>query len=85
MGVGASGAVMGLLGTMLVMLLQSWRGSKSAIAGQQLRLLVVLVVIQSVMDFLIPQISQSAHLTGLGIGIILGLLLYRPSLGKEQA
>ena len=79
MGVGASGAVMGLLGAMLVILLQSWRRSKSAIAAEQFRVLVVLVLIQSVMDFLIPQISQSAHLSGLAIGIIFGLLLYRPN------
>ena len=79
-GVGASGAVMGLLGAMLVILLRSWRRSKSAIAAEQFRILVVLVIIQSVMDFLIPQISQSAHLSGLGIGIVMGLLLYRPNL-----
>ncbi len=84
-GVGASGAVMGLLGSMMVILLHSWWRSKSAIAAEQFRVLVVLVIIQSVMDFLIPEISQSAHLSGLGIGIVLGWLLYRPQALRSAA
>jgi len=85
MGVGASGAVMGLLGAMLVILLRSWLRSRSAIAAEQLRVLVILVLIQSMMDFLIPEISQSAHLSGLGLGIVMGLLLYHPRLSALES
>lgn len=84
-GVGASGAVMGLLGTMLVVLLRSWQRSKSAIAASHFRVLVVLVFLQTAMDFLMPQVSQSAHLTGLAIGIGLGLLLHHPKATKPKA
>lgn len=83
-GLGASGAVMGLLGTLLVMLLRSWQRSKSPLTAQHFRLLLVLVLLQTAMDFWIPQVSQSAHLTGLALGIGLGqLLLHRPGLRTQ--
>jgi rhomboid protease GluP len=100
-GVGASGAVMGLLGTMIALV---WRRSQSSQKsseegrftgarftgarltgarftgaqlpdGQTLRLLLMLVVLQTFTDFLIPQVSASAHLSGLAIGMALGSLV----------
>lgn len=89
-GVGASGAVMGILGTMLALVMRRWwiarsggrSGGHSMVPsaagtpdGQTLRLLITLVVLQTLTDFLIPQISVSAHLSGLAIGLVLGSLV----------
>ncbi len=76
-GVGASGAVMGTLGAMLALVLRRWRSSKSTPDGKTLRFLLTLVALQTVTDFLIPQVSASAHLSGLVIGFLLALVVAR--------
>jgi rhomboid protease GluP len=72
--VGASGAIMGLLGVMGAMYLIGWfRGIKSA--GQQLRQIMFAIGLQLVFDFTSGYTSIVGHYSGLTIGFVLGLLL----------
>jgi rhomboid protease GluP len=70
--VGASGAVMGIVG--------GWAGSlirdrHVAHNRRTLRNILIIVVVQVVFDALTPRVSMAAHLTGLGTGFLLGLAL----------
>ncbi|KGM13023.1 rhomboid family intramembrane serine protease [Cellulomonas bogoriensis] len=62
--VGASGAVFGLFGAILVVLRRLGRG-----AGQ----ILVIIAINTVIGFMFPRISWEAHLGGLLVGLALGL------------
>jgi membrane associated rhomboid family serine protease len=73
--VGASGAIFGLFGAML--LVQRHRGGET-------RQLWVLIAINGVMGFLIPQIAWQAHLGGLVTGgLCAAVLAYTPR-GRRQ-
>lgn len=73
--VGASAAIMGLLGVIVVILLQRWYQERSAIATERLRLFVSIVILQFIFDWLVPEISIVAHSVGLLLGIIAGMIL----------
>jgi rhomboid protease GluP len=73
--VGASGAVMGMLGVFVAIQLKGWRTDKAAIALYQLRLGVALVVIQIVSDLITPQVSMVGHLAGFVFGFLIGMVL----------
>jgi membrane associated rhomboid family serine protease len=60
---GASGAIFGLLGALLV--LQRKR-------GYQLGPIVMIIVVNLVATFTIPQISWEAHVGGLAAGLVVG-------------
>jgi rhomboid protease GluP len=79
LGVGASGAIMGLLGVMAAILLKGWRREKAKIAAKRLRLIVLIVVIQSIFDVLTPQVSWIGHASGFVLGFGAGCLLFRLS------
>jgi rhomboid protease GluP len=78
--VGASGAIMGLLGMMGAIFLIRWQQKKEAMAAQQLRSVVMIAGFQTVMDAITPQVSMAGHLSGLVLGFIVGLLLVRKSM-----
>ena len=79
--VGASGAVMGIVG--------AWAGSLIRDRHlphnrRTLRNILIILVVQFVFDVLTPRVSMAAHLTGLATGFLLGLLLApRPSPSSE--
>jgi rhomboid protease GluP len=73
--VGASGAIMGMLGVFIAIQLKGWRTDKAAIALYQLRLGVILVITQIVSDLITPQVSMVGHLAGFGFGFLIGLVL----------
>jgi rhomboid protease GluP len=75
--VGASGAIMGLVGLTISLILRIWRKYKSSIACQNLLLLLFLILLQFIFDLANPQISWLIHLLGLVIGFLLGMLLNR--------
>jgi rhomboid protease GluP len=77
--VGASGAVMGIVGTWAGVLL---RGRHLARNRSALRSILLIIAIQSVFDILTPQVSMAAHLGGLGAGILVGLIVAVPSAAK---
>ncbi|MEA2507001.1 MAG: hypothetical protein QOH48_1619 [Actinomycetota bacterium] len=68
-GLGASGAIFGVIGVLLVYL---FKRRRSAAEGQFLRGLLVLVGINFLIPFIIPGIDVFAHLGGLASGLVLG-------------
>jgi membrane associated rhomboid family serine protease len=68
-GLGASGAIFGVIGVLLVYL---FKRRRSAAEGQFLRGLLVLVGINFLIPFVYPGIDVYAHLGGLGAGLLLG-------------
>ncbi|TVQ51358.1 MAG: rhomboid family intramembrane serine protease, partial [Spirulina sp. DLM2.Bin59] len=73
--VGASAAIMGLLGAIVAILLRGWWGEGSAIAAQRLKMFLGIIVLQLTVDFFIPEVSGLAHGLGLIWGFTLGSLL----------
>jgi rhomboid protease GluP len=76
--VGASGAIFGLLGALLVFLIIHRR----AVPGSVLRPLrssaLFFVVFNTMFGAMVPNIDQAAHLGGLAGGLLAGLVLTRP-------
>ncbi len=72
--VGASGCVMGIVGVWVGFLL---RNRHQPLAGRRLKYLLLIVAVQTAFDLSTPQISMSAHLSGLLTGLALGLLVGR--------
>lgn len=70
--VGASGAIMGVVGAWAGFLL---RYRHAPLARRRLQNIVFIVVVQTAFDISTPQISMSAHLCGLVTGLVLGLIL----------
>lgn len=70
--VGASGCVMGIVGTWTGFLL---RHRHAPDAAQRLKNVLTIIVVQVLFDISTPQVSMSAHLCGLATGFFLGLVL----------
>jgi rhomboid protease GluP len=68
--VGASGCVMGIVGVWVGFLL---RNRHQPLAGRRLKYILLIVAVQTAFDLSTPQISMSAHLSGLVTGLALGL------------
>ncbi|MBW4648320.1 MAG: rhomboid family intramembrane serine protease [Kastovskya adunca ATA6-11-RM4] len=73
--VGASGAIMGMIGTMAAILLWGWRQEKSRVAARRLRTILFIVGLQVVFDLTTPQVSFVGHASGLVLGFLISLLL----------
>jgi rhomboid protease GluP len=71
--VGASAAIMGLVGSLLAISIGNWLRKKSRINSQKLQRLTLLIGLQFMLDQVVPQVSSLSHLFGLMIGFILGL------------
>ncbi len=70
--VGASGGIMGIVGTWAGFLLRHRHAPQ---AKQRLANIVMIIVIQVAFDLSTPQVSMAAHLCGLIAGFFLGLVL----------
>lgn len=70
--VGASAAIMGLIGVILAISLQLWLKKKTALNAKRLKLIILVIIIQFVFDNLVPQVSFYSHLFGLIIGFLVG-------------
>jgi rhomboid protease GluP len=68
--VGASGCVMGLVGVWAGLL---FRHRHAPLAGRRLKNIFVIVAVQTAFDLSTPQISMTAHMSGLLTGVALGL------------
>ena len=75
--VGASGAIMGLLGALVVDAARSWRRTGSRGARLRVGSLLALVAIQAALDVATPEISVSGHVLGLLLGVLAASLLGR--------
>jgi len=68
--VGASGCVMGIVGAWAALLI---RHHQTPQIRQRLMNIVLIVVVQTIFDWLTPQVSMAAHLCGLIGGFLVGL------------
>lgn len=73
--VGASGAIMGLIGTEAAIQIRILRQQSSKVAATRLRLIGLFVVLQTIFDMMTPQVSLMGHVSGLVIGFGVGCLL----------
>lgn len=73
--VGASAAIMGLVGTLLAISGYLWLKKKNSINAKRLRLVMTVIIIQFIFDSLIPQVSFHSHLFGLIFGFFLGTIV----------
>ncbi len=68
--VGASTAIMALVGGLTAWALREWRRNKSTVAKNYFLRLASVIVLQSALDNVIPQVSGSGHLGGAAAGFI---------------
>lgn len=73
--VGASGALMGLVGAFGAIALVGWLHEHAALARKQLLMIVTLVLLQSTFDLLNPHVSMTGHLSGVIIGFLATLAI----------
>ena len=78
---GASAAIMGLIGTVLAIALKIWLKQKNPLNAKRLRTVIMVIVLQFVLDNLIPQISFYSHLFGLIIGFFVSATLLLSKFG----
>ncbi|MGB7275090.1 MAG: rhomboid family intramembrane serine protease [Geitlerinemataceae cyanobacterium] len=75
--VGASGAVMGLIGALVAMLLASWYQHRSRFARSRLNRILIILGVQTIFDWLNPQICWVCHVSGALLGFTIASLLIR--------
>ena len=73
--VGASGAIMALIGASAAVLARGWFRERAAAAARRLRVLLVIILAQATFDHFTPQVSGSAHLAGAAYGFVLASLV----------
>ncbi|MEM1394995.1 MAG: rhomboid family intramembrane serine protease [Cyanobacteria bacterium P01_H01_bin.150] len=73
--VGASGAVMGLVGVSIAIFLRDWLKNKFSIAKQNLRKFLFIISLQTLFDLTTPHISFVGHVSGLIIGFLVGMVV----------
>jgi len=79
---GASASVLGLVGLQAAFSLQAFRHSGSLAAKAQLSSMIQIIVLQAIFDWMVPQVSSTAHLGGAVTGFLIGMLLIRPLRGR---
>lgn len=75
--VGASGAVMGLVGAIAAILLASWRQHKASMARERLNRILLILGVQTLFDWLNPQVCFACHASGAILGFAIASLLIR--------
>ena len=84
--VGASAAIMGLIGAILAISLQVWLKKRhSATARRRLQQIIFIIILQFIFDNIIPQVSFHAHLFGFIIGFLISSVLVFIKLNLQQA
>ncbi len=81
-GLGASGAVFGIVGILIVYL---YNRRSSTFTGQYLRSMATFVVLNLMLGFLVPRIDNLAHIGGLVAGAAIGLGFDRSRLSKPSS
>ncbi|MEB3295329.1 MAG: rhomboid family intramembrane serine protease [Synechococcales bacterium] len=79
---GASGAIMGLLGALAAIYLNAWTRQGEKVAARQLRSVITIAVLQTLFDAMTPQVSMSGHLAGLFCGFVVTIILL---LGQKRS
>ena len=75
---GASGSTMALMGAYIAILLKQNSRSSVKMRKQQLIFLFIFILVQSRIDYISPQISFTAHISGLVFGLISAYIFYKP-------
>lgn len=70
--VGASGAIFGLFGVIAALDTAAWLRSRDRLDLNRLSSVVLILALQAVVDFTIPNVSFAAHATGFALGLIAG-------------
>ena len=86
--VGASAAIMGLIGAILAISLQIWLKRRNSVtARRRLQQISLIIIIQFIFDNIVPQISFHAHLFGFIIGFLISsvLVFIKFNLSETQA
>lgn len=73
--VGASGAIMALLGALAARQVWNWRASRDVLDRRGLVGLAIIMVLQIGIDLAIPQVSLAAHLSGFAFGFVIASAL----------
>jgi rhomboid protease GluP len=73
--VGASAAIMGLVGVISAISFCDWKKEKSRLATRRLTFILFIIGLQFVFDFANPQVSFLSHFLGLLFGFIIGIVL----------
>lgn len=73
--VGASGAIMGIIGATAAIMLRGWQKEKSRIASKRLRAILFIIAFQIIFDISTPQVSFVGHTAGMIIGFLIASLL----------
>jgi rhomboid protease GluP len=73
--VGASGSIMGLIGAIAAVALLGWVRERAHPAREQFRRVITILLLQTFVDAIIPQISMTAHLSGAFFGFLAALFL----------
>jgi rhomboid protease GluP len=71
--IGASGAIFGLFGALAAAGLRLGRVGRDLVRG-----MLGIILINVIIGFMVPNISQAGHLGGLVAGFLMGLAVYRP-------
>ena len=74
---GASAAIMGTIGTILATSLQAWLRYKTSLNAKRLRTVIFVIVLQFILDNIIPSVSFYSHLFGFMIGFVISGILLR--------
>ncbi len=72
---GASAAIMGTIGTMLATSLVDWLKHKNSLNAKRLRTVIFVIVLQFILDNIIPSVSFYSHLFGCIIGFVISIIL----------
>ncbi|MEL6500812.1 MAG: rhomboid family intramembrane serine protease [Cyanobacteria bacterium J06643_13] len=84
--VGASAAIMGLIGAILAISLQIWLKRRNSVtAKRRLQQIILIVIIQFIFDNIVPQISFHAHLFGFIIGFLISSVLVFVKFNLQEA
>ncbi len=73
--VGASGCVMGLVGATGSLMLRGWLREEALAAKRRLLAMLLIVLTQTLFDLTIPNVSMTAHLSGVFIGFAATIFL----------
>ena len=72
--VGASGAIMGIVGATVAVFLRGWMRDRARIASRRLAMLLFVIAYQVLFDLSTPQVSFTGHLSGAVIGFVVAFL-----------
>lgn len=74
---GASASVLGIVGLQVAISLKAFRHSGSLAAKAQLSSMLQIIALQAVFDWMVPEVSSTAHLGGAVVGFMVGMVVRR--------